>query len=152
MTFTPSRIALVAAVSLAALGTVGMIGFWLGARQAPMQPSAGSDAGEVLYWYDPMVPDQHFDKPGKSPFMDMQLVPRYAGDTAAATSVQIDPGVVQNLGIRLASVERSEASAGVRASGVITYNGRSVAIVDAKQDGFVERSRGRAVGDIVKAG
>jgi Cu(I)/Ag(I) efflux system membrane fusion protein len=28
------------------------------------------------YWYDPMVPAQHFDKPGKSPFMDMQLVPK----------------------------------------------------------------------------
>src|SRR3546814_7453878 len=29
---------------------------------------------QVLYWYDPMVPTQHFDKPGKSPFMDMELV------------------------------------------------------------------------------
>ena len=28
------------------------------------------------YWYDPMRPSQHFDKPGKSPFMDMQLVPK----------------------------------------------------------------------------
>lgn len=37
------------------------------------------DSGKtVLYWYDPMVADKHFDKPGKSPFMDMQLVPRYA--------------------------------------------------------------------------
>ena len=31
----------------------------------------------VLYWYDPMVADKHFDKPGKSPFMEMQLVPKY---------------------------------------------------------------------------
>src|SRR3546814_1010548 len=31
---------------------------------------------QVLYWYDPMVPTQHFDKPGKSPFMDMELVPK----------------------------------------------------------------------------
>jgi membrane fusion protein, copper/silver efflux system len=28
------------------------------------------------YWYDPMRPEKHFDKPGKSPFMDMQLVPK----------------------------------------------------------------------------
>ncbi|MEX0880654.1 MAG: heavy metal-binding domain-containing protein, partial [Thermoanaerobaculia bacterium] len=33
---------------------------------------------EVLYWYDPMKPEVHFDKPGKSPFMDMELVPKYA--------------------------------------------------------------------------
>ena len=35
----------------------------------------------VLYWYDPMVADKHFDKPGKSPFMDMQLVPKYKEDS-----------------------------------------------------------------------
>lgn len=34
----------------------------------------------VLYWYDPMVADKHFEKPGKSPFMDMQLLPKYAND------------------------------------------------------------------------
>jgi len=32
----------------------------------------------VLYWYDPMASDKKFAKPGKSPFMDMQLVPKYA--------------------------------------------------------------------------
>jgi Cu(I)/Ag(I) efflux system membrane fusion protein len=25
-----------------------------------------------------MMSDKHFNKPGKSPFMDMQLVPRYS--------------------------------------------------------------------------
>ena len=40
------------------------------------------DSGKtVLYWYDPMMPDKKFDKPGKSPFMDMQLVPKYAEGT-----------------------------------------------------------------------
>ena len=43
-----------------------------GAKQEP----------KVLYWYDPMVPDQHFDKPGPSPFMDMDLVPKYAAQPA----------------------------------------------------------------------
>src|SRR3546814_13643529 len=39
---------------------------------------------EVLYWYDPMRPERHFDKPGKSPFMDMQLVPKYADEAGTA--------------------------------------------------------------------
>jgi Cu(I)/Ag(I) efflux system membrane fusion protein len=55
-------------------------------RQAPSGPAqaAGSSAAParrscpVAYWYDPMVPDRHFEKPGKSPFMDMQLVPSFA--------------------------------------------------------------------------
>ncbi|HEV2040771.1 MAG TPA: heavy metal-binding domain-containing protein, partial [Casimicrobiaceae bacterium] len=46
------------------------------AAQKPgdIDPATGK---KVLYWHDPMVPGQKFDKPGKSPFMDMQLVPMY---------------------------------------------------------------------------
>src|SRR5256885_7386356 len=48
-----------------------------GAQKAgDVDPNTGK---KVLYWHDPMVPGQKFDKPGKSPFMDMQLVPIYAG-------------------------------------------------------------------------
>ena len=37
------------------------------------------DSGKkVLYWEDPMVEGRHFNHSGKSPFMDMQLAPRYA--------------------------------------------------------------------------
>lgn len=52
---------------------------------APPQNNAANEAKQepkVLYWYDPMVPDQHFDKPGPSPFMDMDLVPKYAAQPA----------------------------------------------------------------------
>jgi Cu(I)/Ag(I) efflux system membrane fusion protein len=151
MTAQISKTASIVVISMVVLGGVGFGGFWLGAQQSP-KPEAATAEGSALYWYDPMVPDQHFDKPGKSPFMDMQLVPRYAGDTAGSTSVQINPSVVQNLGVRLTQVERSEASETVRASGTLAYNGREIAAVQAKQDGFVERDRGLAVGDIVKAG
>ncbi|MEP6791045.1 MAG: efflux RND transporter periplasmic adaptor subunit, partial [Ramlibacter sp.] len=48
--------------------------------------AAGIKAGEtdpangrkILYYHDPMVPGNKFDKPAKSPFMDMMLVPVYA--------------------------------------------------------------------------
>lgn len=150
MSAASSRTILIGAVAVMALVTAGVAGFWLGSRQSPEASSAEGRA--ILYWYDPMVPDQHFDKPGMSPFMDMELVPRYAGETETTYAVTINPGVVQNLGVRLATVERGEASQSIRASGTLTYNGREVAIVQAKQDGFVERSRNRAVGDVVQAG
>src|SRR5258707_13219475 len=57
------------------------------------------------YWYDPMHPSTHFDKAGKSPFMDMQMVPTYAdramndGRGVPATT-DIDPRVVRSLGSR----------------------------------------------------
>src|SRR5258708_7800988 len=43
-------------------------------KPGDIDPASGK---RVLYWHDPMVPGQKFDKPGKSPFMDMQLVPVY---------------------------------------------------------------------------
>src|SRR5213075_700467 len=53
---------------------------------------------QVLYWYDPMVPQQRFDKPGKSPFMDMQLVPKYADEPASGAGVKVNSQLAQNLG------------------------------------------------------
>lgn len=128
---------------------VGFIGFWLG-RQQPAVALQGER--QALYWYDPMVPDTHFDKPGKSPFMDMDLVPRYAGEPEGPAGVAINPGVVQNLGIRFATVERTATGAVIRASGVLAFNDRALATLQAKQDGFVERGHGKAVGDIVQTG
>ena len=58
--------------------TGGGLGYVLGERHArpTPAPAATANAGaNILYWYDPMKPDQHFDKPGKSPFMDMELLP-----------------------------------------------------------------------------
>lgn len=61
-----------------ALALVGGAGYWLGTRHVTAPAAVASSDKPVLYWYDPMQPDKHFDKPGKSPFMDMQLLPKYA--------------------------------------------------------------------------
>jgi Cu(I)/Ag(I) efflux system membrane fusion protein len=106
----------------------------------------------VLYWYDPMVPQQHFEKPGKSPFMDMQLVPRYADESVAAAGVRIAPQVLQNLGVRLATVERLELSGRIEASGIIGFNERDVAVVQSRAAGYVQRLWPLAPGDRVHAG
>src|SRR3546814_1112604 len=89
------------------------MGYLGGRRQATTVPApahssttAPDTAGKVLYWYDPMAPEQHFDKPGLSP-MGMEMVPRYADAGGAAGGVvRIDPATVQNLGVRTAPVER----------------------------------------------
>lgn len=149
------RMALVlAGIGIVTLVAAGGGGFWLGTHRTPATAvaSAAEDGRRVLYWYDPMVPAQHFDHAGKSPFMDMQLVARYAGDAQAEAGVQVDPRVAQNLGVRLASVVRGPISRSVTAAGVIAFNGRDVAIVQARAGGFVERSHRRALGDVVAAG
>ena len=63
------------------------------ARWAPTHSAApaAEQQRKVLFWYDPMYPNTRFDKPGKSPFMDMDLVPKYADEEHAAAGA---PGCV----------------------------------------------------------
>ncbi|MDH4570493.1 efflux RND transporter periplasmic adaptor subunit [Pseudomonas sp. BN414] len=114
--------------------------------------TATQDGRKVLYWYDPMSPQQKFDKPGKSPFMDMELLPKYADEGADSTSISIDPSLTQNLGLRLATVTRGPLTNTLDVVGVLALNEREVAVVQARAGGFVERVYARAPGDVLKAG
>ena len=120
-----------------------------GNARAGVDPATGK---KVLYWHDPMVPGQKFDKPGKSPFMDMQLVPVYAEDAGDEGQVSISPRVQQNLGIRTADVIRGKLSAPLEAVGSVAYNERDVALLQARSNGFVERLYVRAPLDPVRKG
>lgn len=136
---------------LIVLGAAG--GYWLAHKPDAVVPAAMAQGeGKALFWYDPMYPQQKFDKPGKSPFMDMELVPRYADGAADTAAIQIDPNVTQNLGMRLASVTRGALASSVEASGVLGYNEREVAVIQARAPGFVERVYALAPGDVLKAG
>lgn len=115
---------------------------------AAAQDSSGK---RVLYWYDPMVPGQKFDKPGKSPFMDMQLVPKYAGDNTA-DGVQISSSVAQNLGVRVGKVEATAHGANLQAVGRVAFDEHDIRSVQTRVNGFIERLYVRGVGDAVASG
>jgi Cu(I)/Ag(I) efflux system membrane fusion protein len=106
---------------------------------------------EVLYYYDPMKPEVRFDKPGKSPFMDMELVPKYANEGTGSV-VEIDPRVVQNLGVRTAPVERGDFAQQVDAVGSVEVDERRIFAIESRAAGWVEQLNVRAVGDPVRRG
>ena len=111
------------------------------------------DSGKtVAYWYDPMVPAQKFDKPGKSPFMDMQLVPKYAEANGQDSGVAIPAQTQQNLGIRLAKAEMKSFGENLSAVGRIQADERRFYVVQTRIPGFVERLLVRAIGDPVAKG
>lgn len=144
---TYAVMAAIALVSLAAGYGLSMIG----GSAEDMSEATDADCDDVLYWYDPMVPGQRFDEPGKSPFMDMMLVPKCAGEAATA-GVQIDPGLVQNFGIRTAPAEFGVLETEITVSGVLAYNDRSVATVQPRAGGYVQRTYGLAQDDVVGRG
>lgn len=107
---------------------------------------------EILYWYDPMEPTQHFDKPGKSPFMDMELVPKYAESDTTMNSLQVDPAQSQNLGMRKTKVIRMPLNPQHDLPGTLRFNERNQVIIQLRAGGFVEKTWPLAVGDRVSAG
>jgi Cu(I)/Ag(I) efflux system membrane fusion protein len=147
--------ALLVGVSLA-FGVAG--GYWFAHQRvsgvpgaSPEQSPNSSEERKALYWYDPMYPQQKFDKPGKSPFMDMQLVPLYAGGAGDRATVSIDPSLTQNLGLRFATVTRGIFDSSLDVTGVLAFNERDVAVIQARTPGFVERVYAHAPGDVLKA-
>lgn len=116
------------------------------------------DSGKtVLYWYDPMRPDQHFDKPGKSPFMDMQLVPKYADESGMEESggkpvVSVSAENIQKMGVRTEKVAKSTVGGGLRATGIVMENERTRWDLFSQVEGRVDELRYSAPGDKVKKG
>ncbi|MDR2364766.1 MAG: efflux RND transporter periplasmic adaptor subunit, partial [Zoogloeaceae bacterium] len=142
-----------------ALAAGGILGWHLGARDAAPEHHAqqGKAAREILYWYDPMKPEAHFSQPGKSPFMDMELVPRYADEAQGANAVPasglgLAPAFTQNLGVRLGAVEKGELHPFIEVSGSVSFDEHGVSVVQARTGGIVERAYPLAVGDRVRAG
>lgn len=140
------------------IGAAG--GYWFAQQSVSLAPemamaaekTEAADERKVLYWYDPMMPQQKFDQPGKSPFMDMQLVPRYADEGGDSAAVSIDASITQNLGMRLAPVTRGALANSLEVVGSLTFNSRDIAVVQARTGGFVERVYARAAEDLLEAG
>jgi membrane fusion protein, copper/silver efflux system len=139
---------------LSAVGAAG--GYWFATRRLHTDPAAATPgksepaAGRrVLYWHDPMTPGPKFDKPGKSPFMNMDLMPVYADEAANDGKVTISARTAQNLGIRIVEVKESRMPEGFAATGTVSMDERSLSAVQARVNGYVEKLHVRAQYDVV---
>ncbi|WP_430390477.1 efflux RND transporter periplasmic adaptor subunit [Dyella sp. 20L07] len=134
------------------------IAYWIGRHDGvPAGHAAASGlaapevSSKVLYWYDPMTPEQHSDKPGLSS-MGMQMVPKYAEAGADMGTVRIDAATIQNLGIRTANVERRALSATIQVPATINWDLRQSIVVSARVDAVVSKLHVRAPYTNVAAG
>lgn len=152
----PSRLLLIAAafVLLAALAGyfIGRHGGTTDGGKPTAPTTAGTGARKILYWKAPMDPNFRSDKPGKSP-MGMDLVPVYAnGGGGEASDVKIDPAVVNNLGVRTAEVQQGSLSDHIEAVGYVGYDEDTIASINTRADGWIEKLAVKSAGDTVHAG
>lgn len=156
-----SHLKLAVVVVAVLLGGVAL-GYWVahqGASEATASAGAAPNATaaqqgkrKILYWHDPMVPSAKFNKPGKSPFMDMQLVPVYADDEAGGAAVRVSANVTQNLGIRLGKVEKAILRPHLSAVGSVGFDEQLLTLVQARVEGYVTRLRVKAPLEQVRRG
>jgi membrane fusion protein, copper/silver efflux system len=107
---------------------------------------------EILYWYDPMHPQHRFEEPGRSPFMDMDLVPRYADEETEPGQVVVASGVQQTMNIRTALVERGTLPRRIDTVGRVGYDDSRIVHLHPRVEGWIENVHVHAVGDPVRAG
>ncbi len=150
---------LVVAGAAAALIAAGLVGYFVAWQSAPTvathdtAATSQSSSPKILYWYDPMLPQQHFDHPGTSP-TGMQMVPKFAdaGGSANQDVVRIDPAVEQNLGVRSEVIKVGTLPATLHVPGTVAWDQRLAVTVSARTDSTLEKLYVRAPYAAVKAG
>lgn len=154
-------------VALLIAAALLLAGYHLGERADqtatafPAAPSSTAATGDkvdsktgrkVLYWHDPMVPGHKFDRPGKSPFMDMELVPVYADEGGDQGGIKIDPRVQQNLGIRYATATRENVSERFELIGTTQFDESRADVVQSRVTGYIERLHARSPMQAIERG
>lgn len=106
---------------------------------------------KILLYRNPMNPDITSPTPKKDE-MGMDYIPVYVEGATATGVVEIDPRVVQNLGVRTAIIERKPFATSIDTVGTVAFDERGVSFFNPKISGWVERLSVKAVGDPVQRG
>lgn len=124
-------------------------------KSAKALTKSSDNAGEILFYRHPMNPDVTSPVPVKDE-MGMDYVPVYAsvdkGGVDSPGTITIDPVVVQNIGVRTATAERTSLSRSIRAVGRVGFDEESMARIHPKVDGWVEDLRVDKTGQAVDKG
>lgn len=122
-----------------------------GAAKGDASAKDGKSGGKIKYWVAPMDPTYRRDGPGKSP-MGMDLVPVYEDEGSDPNLVEIDPVVVQDIGVRTAVAERGSIHRNVRTVGTVEPAEDLLSVVNLRFSGWIEKIHVDETGVYVKKG
>lgn len=116
---------------------------------------APPETGEASLWTCSMHPQVIQDHPGLCPICHMALVPlTAAGDEKSAHlgALEIDPAVVQNMGVRTAKVRRGPVPREIRATGYLSEAQPNVHEINLRVSGWIDKLYANYEGMFVGAG
>ncbi|WP_022666232.1 efflux RND transporter periplasmic adaptor subunit [Desulfospira joergensenii] len=115
--------------------------------------SGTQDTGKrkIVYWKAPMDPTEIYDEPGKSK-MGMDLVPVYEDELKGGVDIKINPVVEQNMGLRVARVDKGMLNHTIRTYGHLTFDETRTGIVSEKAGGWIEKLYADYTGFVVEKG
>lgn len=147
---------------VAALVVLGAFGGFFAARFLVQDGISGAQMGTagnasqergIAYWVAPMDPNYRRNEPGLSP-MGMELVPVYEGEEPGGgePALQIDPAIVNSIGVRTETVRRADLALDIRTVGHVTADEEQRSNVHTRSEGWIERLSVEAEGETVSQG
>ncbi len=140
------------------VGVLYLAGVLPGGQPSPKEPATamkkmppGETGSETIY-YCPMHPEVRSKTPGECPKCGMPLEPLPAKGKTAEGIIEVSPATVQSMGVRTAKVEVKPLSRVTYAVGLVTFDERSLAIINTKINGWVEQLYANATGEPVRKG
>jgi Cu(I)/Ag(I) efflux system membrane fusion protein len=132
---------------------LGLVGGYLISNMGSTNGGAGQAKQEdnILFYRNPMNPDVTSPTPAKDS-MGMDYIPVYAngGSSDAEGLVDIDPVVVQNMGIRTSKSVTKSLSKIVRTVGRVDFDEQRIARLHPKVEGWIESIRVDKTGEVVE--
>ena len=138
----------------------GPVRAWLDRDHASRAAASAPAGAAKQLWTCGMHPQVIQDHPGKCPICHMELTPLAGArapstrhsDAAAGPGVWIDPVVVQNMGVRLARVEKAPLRQDVRVVGYLREPDPAQRDVSLRVSGWIEKLHVETEGAEVKKG
>ncbi|TPH18512.1 efflux RND transporter periplasmic adaptor subunit [Litorilituus lipolyticus] len=119
------------------------------------ESSEKNEAEKPLYWVAPMDANYRRDEPGKSP-MGMDLVPVYQDSSSSIDegvgTIRISADVVNNLGVRTATVKKDILNNEIKTVGYVTYDEDKLHHIHPRVDGWIEKLYVKTTGAMVTKG
>ncbi len=121
----------------ALLLTLGAGGGYWAATQGIGSGATKATEKAPLYWVNPMDPRDKRDAPAKDN-MGMDFIPVYEEQkNGSPGTVTISPEIQQNLGVRLAKVERLPIHQQIETVGYVGYDEDRLEAVNARMAGWI---------------